>query len=1562
MHFLANVVCRLHKTSLCAFTRCFTFTLLSLACQLAWGQTTYYVATNGTDANDGRSMASPFQSLAKVNTLTLRAGDAVLLRRGDTFRGTLSIKQSGSAGSPIVVDAYGSGNKPIIAGSTILSGWSRNGNVWQASCSACGDQVTGVYRNATAMPLGRYPNLSDANRGYLTVQSHSGKNQLTSQQGLPTNWTGGEVVVRPTQWIMDRALITGQNGNTLSLNNNSSYNLADGWGFFIQNHPATLDQTGEWYYNPANKTIQVYDSQNDLNSQQITATAFDAGVNLNNSSFVTVRNIHISQTLLAGLAANGGSNLTISGNDITDAGFDGIAISGSNSNVLIENNLIDDINNSGVSIEGYQNFTCRGNTIRRVGMIPGRGKSGDGGYTGILSGANQANLIENNVLDNIGYIGISASSNTIVRNNVVSNFCLTKSDGGGIYSWNGNHSNPGGLHILSNIVYNGTGAAEGMPASVYSGANGIFLDDCSQNSEIANNTTFNSRGKGIIIRGASGIIIRNNTSFGNGEEQLKLSYNGVCQIRNNQIQNNIFLSKYPDQGVVEYESFENDLNQYGQFDYNYYARPFEDQFKIRAIYNPGSGVTGNNFTLAEWQSRWGQDRNSFNSPVTYKSQTVSQTGNTLLDQSFSANTNGWNGYSPYGNGRIDWDNTNKLDGGSMRLSFASASNQGDSYLLAYINIGAVTKGKTYQLLFDGVASGQGKRLQVYPRRLSGNYQDLADRAAFVVGTTRQGYEATFTAADDESNAILLIQVPEDGQTAWVDNLRLQEASLVDVNPDDKIKLYYNATAQDKVQSLDGTYRDAKNNVYSGQVVIAPFSSIVLLRENNNTPPPPTPTTLRDPENPANAVTGLGYQYYEGSWGNLPDFNTLTPIKTGTVTTPNLTVRNRDLNYGLRFTGFVSVPADGVYTFYSSSDDGSKLLIGTTEVVNNDGGHPDQERSGTIGLKAGVHALSVLFFQGSGDQALSIGYSGPNLGKQPIPAGAYRRVDAGGGNPTPTTGTGTGLRADYFNNTNAAAPVIVSRVDATVDFDWGNGSPASGVNTDSFSARWTGQVEAPVSGNYTFSTLGDDGIRLWVNGVLLIDDWNGHPPKLNTGPVIALVGGQKYDIRMEFFDNVGGAVARLLWAYPGQDQQVVPKTRLYPAAGNSTTPTPTTLRDPENPANAVTGLDYQYYEGSWGNLPDFNTLTPIKTGTVTTPNLTVRNRDLNYGLRFTGFVSVPADGVYTFYSSSDDGSKLLIGTTEVVNNDGGHPDQERSGTIGLKAGVHALSVLFFQGSGDQALSIGYSGPNLGKQPIPAGAYRRVDAGGGNPTPTTGTGTGLRADYFNNTNAAAPVIVSRVDATVDFDWGNGSPASGVNTDSFSARWTGQVEAPVSGNYTFSTLGDDGIRLWVNGVLLIDDWNGHPPKLNTGPVIALVGGQKYDIRMEFFDNVGGAVARLLWAYPGQDQQVVPKTRLYPAASSSGGRTAAVGRGEYETTTLVVFPVPARDEVRVRYYAAEAGEVSLQLITITGQAGLDLLHNVVAGENLLVVPVRELTRGLYILTLTQGKQRTSRKVLLTE
>ena len=171
------------------------------------------------------------------------------------------------------------------------------------------------------------------------------------------------------------------------------------------------------------------------------------------------------------------------------------------------------------------------------------------------------------------------------------------------------------------------------------------------------------------------------------------------------------------------------------------------------------------------------------------------------------------------------------------------------------------------------------------------------------------------------------------------------------------------------------------------------------------------TTLRAPENPTSTTAGLAYGYYEGSWTSLPNFQTLTPVATGSAANFNLAVAPRDYNYALQFTGYVRVPADGQYTFSTNSDDGSRLYIGSTLVVDNDGLHGTQEKSGQIGLRAGVHALTVAYLQGGGGQNLSVSYQSPALAKQLIPATALvrpsavvRRINAGGGVVTNTIGT------------------------------------------------------------------------------------------------------------------------------------------------------------------------------------------------------------------------------------------------------------------------------------------------------------------------------------------------------------------------------------------------------------------------------------------------------------------------------------------------------------------------------------------------------------------------------
>ena len=149
-----------------------------------------------------------------------------------------------------------------------------------------------------------------------------------------------------------------------------------------------------------------------------------------------------------------------------------------------------------------------------------------------------------------------------------------------------------------------------------------------------------------------------------------------------------------------------------------------------------------------------------------------------------------------------------------------------------------------------------------------------------------------------------------------------------------------------------------------------------------------------------------------------------------------------------------------------------------------------------------------------------------------------------------------------------------------------------------------------------------------------------------------------------------------------------------------------MRTPENPAGTTAGLNYAYYEGYWNTLPDFQALNYVKTGTASTPDLAQRQRDYGYAVRYTGYVTVPTDGQYTFYTASDDGSRLYIGSQLVVDNDGLHEEQEASGTIGLKAGTHAVTVVYFQNGGGQTLDLRYEGPGLGKQAIPASAWRRT----------------------------------------------------------------------------------------------------------------------------------------------------------------------------------------------------------------------------------------------------------------
>lgn len=148
------------------------------------------------------------------------------------------------------------------------------------------------------------------------------------------------------------------------------------------------------------------------------------------------------------------------------------------------------------------------------------------------------------------------------------------------------------------------------------------------------------------------------------------------------------------------------------------------------------------------------------------------------------------------------------------------------------------------------------------------------------------------------------------------------------------------------------------------------------------------------------------------------------------------------------------------------------------------------------------------------------------------------------------------------------------------------------------------------------------------------------------------------------------------------------------------------READGPADVVKGIVYEYFEGVWETLPDFDTLKAVEKGEAAQIDLSKAKRSEQFALRFRGFVEVPRDGRYVFHTVSDDGSKLFIGDEEIVNNDGLHGPDEKSGEILLKAGRHALTVVFFENAGGEALEVSWEGPDLPKAAIPAAALWRV----------------------------------------------------------------------------------------------------------------------------------------------------------------------------------------------------------------------------------------------------------------
>lgn len=406
-------------------------------------------------------------------------------------------------------------------------------------------------------------------------------------------------------------------------------------------------------------------------------------------------------------------------------------------------------------------------------------------------------------------------------------------------------------------------------------------------------------------------------------------------------------------------------------------------------------------------------------------------------------------------------------------------------------------------------------------------------------------------------------------------------------------------------------------------------------------------------------------------------------------------------------------------------------------------------------------------------------------------------------------------ASYWDNPDQDGDPARTTTEGIIEHNWGKGSPVATVSADNWSARWTAYVDF-TPGTYRFTVTSDDGVRVFVGDKHIITDWTKHPARTYVANV-SLAGGN-YPVAVDYFEDVGNAQLKVRWERTGP-----------PLAGGDYV----TIISSEQvgPAPSPAPQD-SWYASYWNNRQlqgdpavsryevaiNYNWGNGAPVAGVGPDNFSARWTRQQYF----------AAGTYRFTAIVDDGMRVWVDGSLIIDSWYDSPTHTVTADHYLGNGNHQLRVEYYEHGGGAVASFSWRWVSSPAPPAPPPAL-----------------SNFRGEYFNNISLGGSPMVVRDDASINFNWGNGTPVPGVTpADNFSARWTRTLDL-VPGRYRFAVTSDDGVRLWVDNRLLIDRWYDHAAESYEAE-LDWPGGA-VPVRLDYYERAGLARVSLSWSRLG-------------------------------------------------------------------------------------------------------------------